>query len=249
MEQEYFRSFQYFEPDLHSGAIIRHAGRGQGPDFLVEMGNDLIGIEVSRLYTPLADPAIESAEDGILAAACSKAEQIKVPPAHVTLFFNVRRPLRAADRSCIADAVARVVADNMPAEGENAELEGRPGQPSEVDLILINRYQPREVGRWARGPEFKTIETDISDLLGEAIRKKSNRLPKYLETGCNECWLLLVADSFRASGNLALAETRQIAPYSSPFARTYLLDFGRGDLYRLDDSGHFMMTASVRAPG
>ena len=247
MEHEYFRSFQYFEPDLHSGTIVMHAGRKQGPDFLVEVGNDLIGIEVSRLYTPLADPAIESAEDGILAAACSKAEQIKIPPAHVTLFFNVQRPLRAADRSRIADAVVRVVADNMPAAGENAELEGRAGQPSEVDLILINRYRPREVGRWARGPEFNTIETDISDPVGDSIRKKTNRLPKYLQTGCDECWLLLVADSFRASGNLALAETRQIDPYSSPFARTYLLDFRRGDLYRLNDSGYFIMTASVRA--
>ncbi len=236
MECEYFNSFHYLEPDIQSGAIT-HADR---PDFRIRVSNGVIGVEVTRLFTPLASPAIESTQDGILDQACSKAECLNLPPACVTLFSNLRVPLRTADRTRIADAVVQVVADNMPADGDTAELEGQPGQPSEVDLILIDRRYCEAPGSW-RWDEARRIERDVSGIVQRAITEKANRLPTYL-TCCGECWLLLVADSFRASGNLKFGEVGQMHALSSPFMRTYLLDFGRGHLYRLQNSGRFAIT-------
>jgi hypothetical protein len=51
-----------------------------------------------------------------------------------------------------------VVANDMPADGDLAELEQRPSQPSEVDLILVNRRHRRERSRWCAGSEFREIE-------------------------------------------------------------------------------------------
>jgi hypothetical protein len=240
-ECEYFRSFHNFEPDIQSG-LVTHA---DSPDFRVQVGNNIIGVEVRRLFTPQEIiRAIESTQENILEQACSEAERLNLSPAGVILFFNLRVPLRVTDRRRIADAVVQVVADNMPADGEWAELEQRPGQPPEIDLIQINRQFRREVGCWRADFEFHAIERTISGIVQEAITEKADRLPTY-HNACDECWLLLVADSFKASGNLKFGEDGQTHTFSSPFTRTYILDFGGGHLYRLNKRGCFTMTASI----
>jgi hypothetical protein len=245
MEAAHFRSFYYFEPDIQSGhhcepniqfkldiqsGVITHA---DSPDFRIRVGNNIIGVEVRKLFTSLDGPALESTQESIFDQACRKAERLNLPPADVTLFFNLRRPLREADRRRIADAVVQVVADNMPADGDTAQLEHRPGQPSEVDLIQINRGSRREVGRWRADFKFSEIESNRPDIVQKAITEKAARLLTYL-TACDECWLLLVADSFKASGNLEFGAVGQTHTFSSPFTRTYVLDFGRGRLHRLE---------------
>ncbi len=167
--------------------------------------------------------------------ACRKAQEQELPPAHVTLFFNLSGPLNSAARRRIADAVVRVVAEQMPANGESVELERAPAQPREVDLITINRIHCSAPGRWA-WIKVGTIERDPARLVQEAIAGKAEKLSSYLQC-CSECWLLLVADSFRASGKLAFGDTCQSHIFLSPFARTYVLDFGKGRLYPLRTSG------------
>jgi alkanesulfonate monooxygenase SsuD/methylene tetrahydromethanopterin reductase-like flavin-dependent oxidoreductase (luciferase family) len=54
-----------------------------------------------------------------------------------SLTFADRCPKQ--DRIRVADAVVQVMADNMPATGDLSELETRPGQPSQVDLIQALR--------------------------------------------------------------------------------------------------------------
>jgi hypothetical protein len=233
-EAAYFRSFYHFEPDIQSG-VITHA---DSPDFRIRAGDNIIGVEVTGLFTSPDGPALESTQERIFDQACRKAERLNLPPAGVILFFNLRKPLRVADCRRIAHAVVKVVADNMPADGDMAELEHRPGQPSEVDLIHIERQYRREVGRWRADYKFSAIERNISDIVQEAITKKTARLTTYRKA-CDECWLLLVADSFMASGNLEFGEVNQTHTFSSPFMRTYVLDFGRGRLQPLK-------TAAVR---
>jgi hypothetical protein len=130
----------------------------------------------------------------------------------------------------------------MPADGDMAvaDLEFRQGQPPEVDLIQVSRQSPGKFGRWSAGPEFLPTDQNISGIVQDRISAKAGRLQTY--GGCDEYWLLLVADSFRASGKLALAEAVKLNTFSSPFKRTYISDFGRGHLYQLnDDDGLFTM--------
>src|ERR1700682_3161765 len=136
--------------------------------------------------------------------------------------------------SKIASAVVQVVADNMPADGNSLQLEGKKSQPSEVDLILVNRWHCEKPGRWV-WLESRATEKDVIGLIQEAINAKALKLSAYMKS-CKECWLLLVADSFRASGKLGFDESCQLHTFNSPFARTYVLDFGTGKLHRLQTS-------------
>jgi hypothetical protein len=259
MEEAHFRSFYHFEPNIRSAhnvdpniqfrldiqsGIIEHADK---PDFRIRAGNKIIGVEVRRLFKSADGPAIESTQESIFDEACHQAERLNFPPAAVILFFNLRRPLHVEDRRRITDAVVRVVAENMPADGDSVQLEHRPGQPSEVDLILIDRECRREVGRWRADFEFSVIERDVTEIVQRAITEKAVRLPTYLKA-CDECWLLLVADSFKASGNLKFGEAGQKHTFLSPFTRTYALDFGRGCLHHLETASALNTDGHHNAP-
>lgn len=226
MECTYFKSFRYFERDIQSADVVR----AESPDFCVKVGDRVIGVEITKMYKGLPD--IESTQDRILDHACWEAERMGPPPAHVTLFFNLRRPINDwRSRRRIGDAVARVVASNMPPDGESIDLERRPEQPTEVDLILVNRRYCHAPGRWewlAAG----AVEKDVVDVIGERITAKAKKFSTYRDA-CDECWLLLVADSFRNSGKLEFGERCLSHVFTSPFTRTYILDFGRGQPYRL----------------
>jgi hypothetical protein len=227
IECVYFNSFRYFEPDARIGPFTR----AESPDFRIAADNRVIGVEITRLFKPEGRQDIESSQDRILEAACHGAQTRCLPPAYVTLFFNLCVPLDGAARGRIADAGVGVVAEHMPPEGESVELDMRPGQPPEVDLIIVNRVHCHAPGRW-EWFESGAIERNVTCLIQAAITEKTAKLCAYLEC-CTECWLLLVADSFRASGNSAFENNHRAHLFASPFGRTYVLDFGRGKLHRL----------------
>jgi len=240
MECRYFESFRDNEPDVQKG-VVKHCDK---PDFRVTLGNRVIGVEVTRVFKRRAkqvkcdgrrtEQDIESTQDRILEAACEKAQKLGLPSAHVTLFFSLRDSLNSAARERIADSVVDVIAEHMPNQGGSIELEMRPGQPSEVDLITVKRVHSRARWEWL---EAHAIERNVIDRVQAAITEKSELLESYLERletyrkPYTECWLLLVADSSRSSGNLAFDDP--FHTFMSPFERTYFLDFGRGKLHRL----------------
>jgi hypothetical protein len=245
MEAAHFRSFYHFEPDIRANqhlkpeiqfvldiqsGVITHDDK---PDFRVRVGAKTIGIEITRLFTSPNAPALESTQESIFDQACRKAELQDLPAVDVILFFNIRKSLHRADRCRIADAVVQLVAANIPTDGNRVDLEHRPGQPPEVDLIQINPPYRPERGRWRADFAFSKIERNTFAIVQEAIIKKAGLLPTYLKV-CDECWLLLVADSFKASGNLDFSEDSQMQTFSSPFTRTYALDWGRPRLHRVE---------------
>lgn len=228
MECEYFKSFRYFEPVIESGVVTHR----DNPDFQVKFGDRIVGVEVMRLFKLENRRNVESSKERILEEVCRKAQERNLPTAHVTLFFNLRRPLNTASRRCIANAVVDVVAARMPPDGQRVELEGALGQPREVDLITVNRVHSGARGNW-RWSELGTIEGDAVQVVQQAIEKKSVKLLSYRKY-CEECWLLLVADSFRTSGKMAFGDSFKSHVFISPFDRTYVLDFGRGLLYKCE---------------
>jgi hypothetical protein len=248
MEAAHFRSFYFFEPDIRSNqhlkpeiqfpldmqsGVITHDDK---PDFRIRIGSRTVGIEITRLFTSADAPALESTQESIFDQACRNAERLKLPPVDVILYFNIRKSLHRADCCRIADAVVQFVAANIPNDGNGVDLEHRPGQPHEVDLIKIQPSYRPEQGRWRADFSFSMIERNTFAIVQKAITKKAGLLRTYLNA-CDECWLLLVADSFKASGNLDFSEDSQMHIFSSPFARTYALDWGRPRLHCLETAG------------
>jgi hypothetical protein len=158
-----------------------------------------------------------------------------VEPRAVTLFFNWTLPLYRNRETALAQAVARTVCDNLPPADESADLECRYGsiQPREVDEIVIHRVRPVEGFDWTWTETSRRIEDAVLHI-SAAIERKSKTIRACLEK-CDQCWLLIVAGAplLRASGNIRSDEHSLNFTYTSPFARTYFLDFGRGSAAQL----------------
>jgi hypothetical protein len=88
----------------------------------------------------------------------------------------------------------------MPAEGNFIECDWRPGQPRQVDLVQINRVYPVDRHNWG-WLEFNAIQYDAIERLQDTITKKSQMHAACLRE-CDECWLLIDANSFLSSGNI-----------------------------------------------
>jgi hypothetical protein len=241
IERQHFHSFQCLCSDFPMGDLRE----SETPDFLmVTKTQRKIGIELTQVFkvngkTKFPSQSIEATKEGITVASRMYSEKLNLSPAHVSLFFSLRRYLKAKTQLEIARRVAQVVRDNMPPEGGSVQLDygigGSPGQPIEVDTILINRVHPVDHHLWT-WPEFSAAQTDAIALLEGAIKEKARRLDDYLRR-CDECWLLIVAPSFKPSGMIHPDKHSLSHTYASPFSRTYFLDFGRGSLFRLRGDG------------
>jgi hypothetical protein len=233
-EWQCLRSFQYLCSDFPSGEIRKH----EGPDFLITSnGGHRIGVEVCRVYKEYgktSEQSIEATKEAITSAARMYCESVlHSPPAFVSLYFTLLRHLKPKRCQQIAQQVAQVVHDNMPPDGVSVELRFRSGslQPIEVDLIIIGRQNPHAAHEWI-WPEYASIETDVIGKLEHWIIQKNKKFSGYLQH-CDECWLLVVAFSFKSSGNIHPDEQSISYVYPSSFTRTYFLDIGLRNLFRL----------------
>jgi hypothetical protein len=209
-----------------------------------------IGIEITQVFkkdgtdqTP--EQGDEATKEFIATAARMHAECLVVPPAHVALFFNPeylrrikttgkpeRRFLTKTEKQNVALRIAQFVGEKMPPEGCSIECDWRPGQPREVDLILINRVYPVDRHRWS-WPEWRAVQHDAIERVQRAISNKSKKHDA-CRRKCDECWLLVVAPSFQSAANIHPDEKSLSHTYTSPFSRTYFLDFGLGCVARLN---------------
>jgi hypothetical protein len=238
-EWQYLHSFQHLCRDFPSGEIRKH----EGPDFLITTGaGHTIGIEIGRVYkdySKTSEQSVEATKEAITVAARAYCEDVlKSPPAFVSLYFTLSRHMKPKACQEIAQRVARAVHENIPPVGESVKLEYRSGglQPIEVDLIIIGRDYPRATSKWI-WPEYASIQTDAISKLEHRIDEKNKKLPSYL-WHCDDCWLLIVAQSFKSSGNIHPDEHSISYTYASSFSRTYFLDYGLGDLFLLRDKNH-----------
>lgn len=235
IERQYMHSFRFLCNDLPSGDLREH----EEPDFLIVMDNRRkLGIEVTQVFKTdgkRSPQTIETTKEAITVFSQNYAESMNLPPADVSLFFSLQKPLRKNAQMAIAHRVAKVVRDNMPLPGSSVFLEyakrGSRDQPIEVDLIGINRVHCVDRHRW-NWPEAGSVLTDAASQLENKIRDKSKKLDAYLRC-CDECWLLIVAPSFKPAGMIHPDTHTLSRIYASCFGRTYFLDFGRGCLFQL----------------
>jgi hypothetical protein len=66
----------------------------------------------------------------------------------------------------------------------------------------------------------------------DLIQEKNARLSRYLQK-CESCWLLLVADGFKASGSIDLGAAVPHHAFRSSFDRIFILQVFGSELLRL----------------
>jgi len=232
-ELGYLKSLRHFCDDFPLGKVIA----GERPDFLIKDATTCVGIEITKIFINRGEDAqspqsIEAARDRITNLAKRFAQEMGMPPVTVTLFFNYTCPLYREQEASIAKAVTQAVNDELPPLGEQAQLDCGYGsvQPTEVDEILVYREGGDHHWKWT---EYSRIERNASSYIEAAIRDKAKHIKIYRQE-CQTCWLLIVAESFRGSGNFKPDESSLSHVYKSPFDRTYFFDNGFGKLTRLN---------------
>jgi hypothetical protein len=234
MERQHLHSFRCLSSDFPFGDVQEN----ETPDFLiVTETKQKIGIKLTQVFKTSGEAkfpqqSIEATKEAITVTARTYSECLQLPPARVSLFFCLQVPLRSNRRQEIAQRVAQVVHDNMPPEGESVQLEcrigGLGGQLIAVDAIHINRVHPVVRHQWT----WPESGVNAVPLFEAAIKKKTTKLDDCLQK-CDECWLLIVAPSFKPSGMIHPDKESLAHNYASPFSRTYFLDFGYGRLFQL----------------
>jgi hypothetical protein len=250
IERQHLYSFRYLCSEFPRGNLQEY----ETPDFLiVTKTQQKIGIELTQVFkaageTKYLQQSIEATKEEITAAARRHSEFLNSPPAHVSLYFCLQRPLNNKKiKQGIARRIAQFVHDNMPPEGESVQLKcgiaGPVGRPVAVDLISINRVHSVDRQRWT-WPEAGVVETNAIPLLEVAIKKKAQKWDACRQN-CDECWLLVVAPSFKPSGMIHPDKHSLSHTYASPFS-TYFLDFGRGRLCQLQDNSGKPQTLPIQ---
>lgn len=232
-ELGYLNSLRHFCEDFPFGEVTV----SERPDFVIRGAAGCVGIEITKLFlnpggAPRSPQSIEAAQDRIIALAQGFAQQMGIPPVTVYLSFHPTLPLHRGQEAIIARAVAQAVKDELPAPDESAHLECAHGsvQPSEVGEILV--YRNGDHHKWM-SLEYSRVQRSAGTYIERAIQDKAKHIKIYRQQ-CQTCWLLIVAESFRASGNIKPDERSLSHVYQSPFDRTYFFDNGLGELTRLN---------------
>jgi hypothetical protein len=141
----------------------------------------------------------------------------------VLIRFNYWNPPK--QRAPLAEQIRAIVAANTPEPGGVVTLEYPHPLPRELDYIRIWRGVS---SAWSTGDTSHVVQS-FADHIQAAIDEKAPKLPEYLKN-CDECWLLIAADTEHPSGFFDLrkdeldrgASTRT-ARYVSPFPKVFFL--------------------------
>jgi len=236
IEDKHYKLFCCKAADVPTG-IVNHKDR---PDFRIHTSDRILGIEHTRVVKPTvsgipSEAALDSNADNIVDEAKRYYMEMGSPPAHVTLFFNLRATLKKKERASIAASVARLVRDRLPNIGQSEDLTcglgPRNDHPIEVDQILISRWNSPKRHDWKRG-DAVNIEKDVTSIFQSVIDKKSELLTSYLDE-CDTCWLLIVADFMKQAQGFDMDASSRSNMYTSPFERTYFLNCNKSTLFQL----------------
>jgi len=232
VESEHFKYFRKLIPSFPEGEVWHE----DAPDFLIHAEKGLIGIEHRQLFqeSPTGERPLQAREheiDNILVVAKEHAELRGMPPVHVTFIFrggqNNTRGLDKQTRLNLGREITKAVNKNLPQENESVKITypdtGKRGFPEEITHVFLNRY-----GKQHKWTYCEAVESlfDCRGVLQQAIDAKANKLLSYKNTRhLTECWLLIVANGLRHSGSFAINEPERNHTYSSPFDRTYFLNY------------------------
>jgi len=246
IESAHFKSFRFFAGESVPEGAVTHVGTfGErapdgAPDFLIGSTERILGIELRELLKQ-DDPAehSERAEeeciDDLLKISQELAELRGMPRARVSLMVDHGVPRKRAERLALGHKLAGLVSKHMPGDGGHADLDWNLMRAEGihcVSRIMIHRDDRlHRSGIWV-APQAGRVLADCAELLQKAIDSKARKYPTYRKY-CHECWLVLVADSFRPSATIHPSERSLAHRYNSPFERTYFLDYGLGKLHLL----------------
>lgn len=226
----------------YQGIIPTRIVPGESPDFLIDIEERKVGIEVTELFIrgnrskthhqPEKVPLLQAAES-ITNLIVSKAEKIYFeagnPPVLSTIWFSDRITLEKKK----GDQIARLIADQIQSmrlqNSQNGDWRSSEEENNEHPLLgsvmSIHAFgvHERRFARWtAARPGL--VATLTPEYLQAEIDKKAKKIDSYRKN-TEEIWLLIVADRTRPSQMFSVASDFPPDSVSSTFTKTFYFDY------------------------
>lgn len=233
----------------YSSFPLGDLAKSEAPDFLLQNGDKLIGIELTELKYEREDKEFNlRAHEDFLSSLMEEAQKIVAQKCDLqlvveVLFLDEISPVvsmvdeRARDliRKGLAEQVASMVIENLPeATGLKFTIDrtskyGHVNLPPKIKSINIHNV----TGRWKEGLWYGAISTKVKPLtiasVSQRLMDKNKKMKKY-NKACDEQWLVIIQNSFLMSSdyNPMSAHDALSHLYFSDFDRVYVFERSEG---------------------
>lgn len=205
------------------------------PDFLIHRGDaSVLGIDVTTMHvspSPGAVPiqAAQAMRKSIVDRARALYSEASLPAVHVSVFFDDRPSIGKSDVETIAAAICRVVASNLPNDGDRIEVRNWDDRslPDPIQEIAVTRLANMTKPFFANPDSVWVAPLLIQDVK-RTLESKEELYAAYRKR-CQEAWLLICADTAEHMSTWFEFEKEPLAHrYKSSFDRAFLLQqFGQ----------------------
>ena len=197
------------------------------PDFCVDLGDERIAIEETRLFHPRGASAfprrqIETFHRKVMRRAEQRSVQEHLPPQDVLACFSDRWPLQDAE-----SAAGFLVGFVRTHPVEDCETFGLPGG----GRIRIMRPRANKIPRWTCN-EGGTEPVLDYQLLAQTITRKSAGLPRY-RARYERAWLLVATQLFPLSASFCVPRDIEHWRFEFDFDKVLLLSPQDGKVFSL----------------
>jgi hypothetical protein len=193
------------------------------PDILADFQGSRIGIEITR-HIREPEKRRESEEERIIEMALCQYQATGKPTVGVSVHWVTHEPRPRSDRKALSDALASVVAQNVPRFGTWCDLDWSSlPEPlaSSVHHLSIDRLINYTANDWRlpRAGWFPSVQVDH---IRTAIATKESGFDGYQQY-CGAAWLLISSEGFGPSSWCEVADETHQERYTTRFGRVFFL--------------------------
>jgi len=218
LERSFLEQLRDLVGDFPRGPLIP----GETPDFRIDLGAEILGIEVTRLMDE-SERRDESEWDSIVREAGALARTC-LPAVDVAVGFRSGARVDKRNRKVIAAALVQAVSERLPVPSEHLTIfnDWRGSLPECVHCIDIHRSERLSGHVWSV-LDGGMGRTECHSEIQSRISHKEKKLPKCLEA-CSRCWLLVVTPKDEPSSFFEPDGLTRTTVYSSAYERVFFLD-------------------------
>ena len=233
-ERRFVELFKEAYSAFPTGEIIADE-KQERPDAIVVTSQGEIGIEITSLH----DDKLKRRE-----SECEKAvsearriyEKQNFPKLHVSVHIGGENSFNRANRNKFANAIAGLVAENIPPPGKYLAVENDFNNPVafpyEIDSMYIYQYSWPDKNLWT-APSAGFYREHFVEELQRVISEKDSKLSGYAPD-CREQWLLVVAENSSPSTFFDPSEITVSHRYKSAFDKVFVMELFKVKVFELN---------------
>jgi hypothetical protein len=207
--------------------------QSESPDFLIHIKNQVIGVEITTIFSETKRQIFESKCTNILKKVSTIWINNKYP--FIEAHFHFTRKVKSINKleeDSLALFISTVLFQNIPANGEIKSIDNI-STPYIHGITLINLntlekpYFLQTDSEWITDLDFFHVQNNIN--------RKIIKYTSYLKK-CDIAWLILVVNNTKLSTDYSIPKQTLIHLYNSPFEKTFILDYFNRNYYELQIS-------------